>query len=209
MKIKVMLVDDHAVVRSGFRVLLETWDNVEVTAEAASAEECLELVETHHPDVIVMDISMQGMGGLEGIKRLKSKDPRVRILTLSAHEDTSYARRALQYGALGYLSKRTAPEVLIDAIEAIAKYQHYIDPVIAQQLVTQDLSVKESPIEKLSPREFEVFIQLANGHSVNQISTHLNLSSSTVGTHLYKIKQKLNLNNQSEMTLLAVNLGLI
>lgn len=209
MKIKVMLVDDHAVVRSGFRVLLETWDNVEVIAEAASAEECLEIYDVQKPDVVIMDITMQGMGGIEGIKRLRAKDNRARILTLSAHEDTSYARRALQAGALGYLSKRTAPEVLIDAITAIAKHEHFIDPFIAQQLVTQDLSVNESPIEKLSPREFEVFLQLANGQSVNQISANLNLSVSTVGTHLYKIKQKLNVTNQSEITLLAVKLGLI
>jgi two-component system invasion response regulator UvrY len=209
MTIKVMLVDDHAVVRSGFRVLLETWDNVQVIAEAASAEECLELYDAQRPDVVIMDITMQGMGGIEGIKRLKTKDTRARVLTLSAHEDTSYARRALQAGAMGYLSKRTAPDVLIDAITAIAKNEHFIDPFIAQQLVTQDLSVKESPVEKLSAREFEVFIQLANGHSVQQIATHLNLSTSTVGTHLYKIKQKLNVSNQSEITLLAVKLGLI
>ena len=108
-----------------------------------------------------------------------------------------------------FRSKRTAPEVLIDAIRLVAQKKRFIDPVIAQRMAMQDLDGEESPIEKLSPREFEVFIQLARGQSVSQISEALNLSASTVGTHLYKIKQKLQLSNQSEMTLLAMRHGLI
>ena len=208
-KLKLMLVDDHAVVRGGFKVLLQTWEDVEVVAEAASGEEALQRYEQHHPDVVVMDIAMAGMGGIEAIKRLLAKDPQVRILSLSAHEDTSYSKRALQAGALGYLSKRTAPEVLIDAIRMVGQKKRFIDPVIAQRMAMQDLDGDESPIEKLSPREFEVFVQLARGQSVVQISEILNLSSSTVGTHLYKIKQKLQLANQSEITLLAMRHGLL
>ncbi len=208
-KLKLMLVDDHAVVRGGFKVLLQTWEDVEVVAEAASGEEALQLYEQHHPDVVVMDIAMAGMGGIEAIKRLLAKDPQVCILSLSAHEDTSYSKRALQAGALGYLSKRTAPEVLIDAIRMVGQKKRFIDPVIAQRMAMQDLDGDESPIEKLSPREFEVFVQLARGQSVVQISEILNLSSSTVGTHLYKIKQKLQLANQSEITLLAMRHGLL
>ena len=208
-KLKLMLVDDHAVVRGGFKVLLQTWEDVEVVAEAASGEEALQRYEQHHPDVVVMDIAMAGMGGIEAIKRLLAKDPQVCILSLSAHEDTSYSKRALQAGALGYLSKRTAPEVLIDAIRMVGQKKRFIDPVIAQRMAMQDLDGDESPIEKLSPREFEVFVQLARGQSVVQISEILNLSSSTVGTHLYKIKQKLQLANQSEITLLAMRHGLL
>lgn len=208
-KLKLMLVDDHAVVRGGFKVLLQTWDDVEVVAEASSGEEALTQFDTHHPDVVVMDIAMAGMGGLEAIKRLVSKDPHVRILSLSAHEDTSYSKRAFQAGALGYLSKRTAPEVLIDAIRTVAQKKRFIDPVIAQRMAMQDLDGSDNPLEKLSPREFEVFIQLARGLSVLQISEVLNLSSSTVGTHLYKVKQKLRLSNQSEITLLAMQQGLL
>ena len=204
-----MLVDDHAVVRGGFKVLLQTWNDVEVVAEASSGEEALQLYENCRPDVVVMDIAMAGMGGIEAIKRMVAKDPNARVLSLSAHEDTSYSKRALQAGALGYLSKRTAPEVLIDAIRLVAQKKRFIDPVIAQRMAMQDLDGEESPIEKLSPREFEVFIQLARGQSVAQISDTLNLSASTVGTHLYKIKQKLQLSNQSEMTLLAMRHGLI
>ena len=208
-KLDLFLVDDHAVVRGGFKVLLQTWADVEVVGEAASGEEAIQQYEALQPDVVVMDIAMGGMGGIEAIKRLVAKDPKVRILSLSAHEDTSYSKRALQAGALGYLSKRTAPEILIDAIRLVAQHKRFIDPAIAQRMAMQDLEGDDNPLEKLSPREFEVFVQLAKGQSVLQISETLNLSSSTVGTHLYKLKQKLQLSNQSEITLLAMRHGLL
>ena len=204
-----MLVDDHAVVRTGFRMLLQACEDIEVTAEADSGEAACQMYESVAPDVVVMDIAMAGMGGIEAIKRLMAKDARARILALSAHEDTSHPRRALQAGALGYLSKRSAPEVLIDAIRAIARGQRYLDAQIAQRMAVQAIHGDNGPMEKLSPREFEVFVQLARGQSVAQISEALTLSNSTVGTHLYNIKQKLGLVNQAEMTLLAVRHGLI
>jgi two-component system invasion response regulator UvrY len=208
-KLTLLLVDDHAVVRSGFKVLLQTWDDVDVVAEANSGEEALPLYTLHRPEVVVMDIAMAGMGGIEAIKRLMALDPQVRILALSAHEDSSYAKRALQAGALGYLSKRTAPEVLIDALRMVARHQRFIDPIIAQRMANQRTDSDAQHIDKLSPREFEVFILLAKGKSVVDISQSLGLSASTVGTHLYKVKQKLQLSNQSEMTLLAMRHGLL
>ena len=204
-----MLVDDHAVVRTGFRLLLQAFADIEVVAEADSGEAACQMYESVAPDVVVMDIAMAGMGGIEAIKRLIAKDAKARILALSAHEDTSHPKRALQAGALGYLSKRSAPEVLIDAIRAIAKGQRYLDAQIAQRMAVQDIHGEKGPMDKLSPREFEVFLQLARGQSVAQISETLTLSSSTIGTHLYNIKQKLGLGNQAEMTLLAVRHGLI
>ena len=206
---KVMLVDDHAVVRMGFKLLLQACADIEVVAEADSGEAACQMVESALPDVVVMDIAMAGMGGIEAIKRLLAKNPKLRILALSAHEDTSHPKRALQAGALGYLSKRSAPEVLIDAIRTIAKGQGYLDAQIAQRIAVQGIHGDQGPMEKLSPREFEVFVQLARGQSVAQISDVLKLSGSTVGTHLYNIKQKLGLTNQAEMTLLAVRNGLI
>ena len=206
---KVMLVDDHAVVRMGFKLLLQTCDDIEVVAEADSGEVACQIFEAVAPDVVVMDIAMAGMGGVEAIKRLLAKDATARILALSAHEDTSHPRRALQAGALGYLSKRSAPEALIDAIRTIAKRRHYLDAQIAQRMAVQDICGDKVPTDKLSAREFEVFVQLARGQSVAQISETLKLSSSTVGTHLYNIKQKLGLINQAEMTLLAMRHGLI
>lgn len=208
-KLTLLLVDDHAVVRSGFKVLLQTWDDVDVVAEANSGEEALPLYTLHRPDVVVMDIAMEGMGGIEASKRLLALDPQARILALSAHEDSSYAKRALQAGALGYLSKRTAPEVLIDALRMVARHQRFIDPIIAQRMANQQNSSDSHYIDKLYPREFEVFLALAKGRSVLDISQTLGLSASTVGTHLYKVKLKLQLSNQSEMTLLAMRHGLL
>ena len=204
-----MLVDDHAVVRTGFRLLLQAFADIEVVAEADSGEAACQMYESVAPDVVVMDIAMAGMGGIEAIKRLMAKDAKARILALSAHEDTSHPKRALQAGALGYLSKRSAPEVLIDAIRAIARGQRYLDAQIAQRMAVQAIDGDKGPMDKLSPREFEVFVQLARGQSVAQISETLTLSSSTIGTHLYNVKQKLGLGNQAEMTLLAVRHGLI
>ena len=208
-KLKVMLVDDHAVVRMGFKLLLESCVDIEVVAEADSGEAACQAYEAVAPDVVVMDIAMPGMGGIEAIKRLTAKDSHVRILALSAHEDISHPMRALQAGAMGYLSKRSAPEVLIDAIRALAHGQRFVDPQIAQRIALQTIGGDKSLVEKLSAREFEVFTQLARGQSVAQISDTLNLSNSTVGTHLYNIKQKLGLSNQAEMTLLALRQGLI
>jgi two-component system invasion response regulator UvrY len=208
-KLTLLLVDDHAVVRSGFKVLLQTWDDVDVVAEANSGEEALSLYTLHRPEVVVMDIAMAGMGGIEAIKRLMALNPQVRILALSAHEDSSYAKRALQAGALGYLSKRTAPEVLIDALRMVARHQRFIDPIIAQRMANQRNDSDTHDIDRLSPREFEVFLLLAKGRSVLDISQALGLSASTVGTHLYKVKLKLRLSNQSEMTLLAMRHGLL
>ncbi|MEY3783487.1 MAG: hypothetical protein RIS97_1666 [Pseudomonadota bacterium] len=204
-----MLVDDHAVVRMGFKLLLQASSDIEVVAEADSGEAACQMYESVAPDVVVMDIAMAGIGGIEAIKRLIAKDARVRILVLSAHEDTSHPKRALQAGALGYLSKRSAPEVLIDAIRTIAKGQRYLDAHIAQRIAVQDITGDKTPTDQLSAREFEVFIQLARGQSVAQISTTLALSASTVGTHLYNVKQKLGLTNQAGITLLAVKHGLI
>lgn len=204
-----MLVDDHAVVRMGFKLLLQSVVDIEVVAEADSGEAAYQRYETALPDVVVMDIAMGGMGGIEAIKRLLARHPTARILALSAHEDTSHPKRALQAGALGYLSKRSAPEVLIDALRIVASGRRYLDAQIAQRIAVQDINGDQGPLGKLSAREFEVFLQLARGQSVAQISSTLSLSISTVGTHLYNLKQKLSLTNQAEMTLLALRHALI
>jgi two-component system invasion response regulator UvrY len=206
---RVMLVDDHAVVRVGFRMLLQAASDIDVVAEADSGETaCLRYPEAK-PDVVVMDLAMPGMGGVEAVRRILSRDPRGRILVLSAHEDTAYPRRVLKAGALGYLSKRSAPDVLIDAVRAVAGGQRYLDPTIAQKLAVEDLSGSADPVKTLSGREFEVFVQLAKGLTVAQIADNLKLSPNTVGTHLYNVKQKLGAANQAELTLIALHHGLI
>jgi two-component system, NarL family, invasion response regulator UvrY len=206
--IRVMLVDDHALVRMGFRMLLAD-AQVEVVAEVENGEQaCLEYPRVR-PDVVVMDLSMPGMGGLEAVRRLIAQDPKARVLALSAHEDTAHPRRVLKAGALGYLTKRSAPEALIAAVTAVAAHEAYVDPQTARALAMAQVKGETSPAEMLSEREFSVFIQLARGQSVAQIAENLKLSPSTVGTHLYHVKQKLGASNQSELTLVALQWGLI
>jgi len=208
--IRVMLVDDHAVVRTGFRLLLQSVTEVSVVAEAESGEVACQRYAELLPDVVVLDLAMPGMGGLEALKRIRARHPQARVLTLSAHDDPMHARRALQEGALGFLSKRSAPETLIEAVTTVAAGRRYLDANIAQKLALAELEgAAKSPLERLSEREFEVFIRLASGATVQKIADDLKLSGSTVGTHLYNIKQKLDVVNQSELTLIAIRHGLI
>ena len=205
---RVMLVDDHALVRMGFRMLLAD-AGIEVVAECESGEQACQEYPRVRPDVVVMDLSMPGMGGLEAVRRLVALDAKVRVLALSAHEDTAYPRRVLKAGALGYLAKRSAPEALIAAVGAVAAHEAYVDPQTARSLAMAQVKGETSPTEVLSEREFAVFLQLAQGLSVAQIADNLKLSPSTVGTHLYHVKQKLGAGNQSELTLVALRWGLI
>jgi two-component system, NarL family, invasion response regulator UvrY len=156
-----------------------------------------------------LDLSMPGIGGLETLRRLRARNQSAKMLALSAHDDVMHARRALRQGALGFLSKRTAPETLLEAVRTVAAGQRYIDPRLAQEIALADVSGTASPLELLSEREFEVFMRLANGSAVQRIAAELNLSASTVGTHLYNIKQKLQVSNQAELTLVALRAGLI
>ena len=206
--IRVMLVDDHAVVRTGFRLLLQSVPEISVVGEAESGEAACTRYPDLTPDVVVMDLAMPGMGGLEALKRIRSRHPQARVLALSAHDDPVHARRALQEGALGFLSKRSAPEALIEAVTTVASGRRFLDAGLAQKLALADIE-GASPVERLSEREFEVFIRLAQGATVQKIADDLKLSSSTVGTHLYNIKQKLDVVNQSELTLIAIRHGLI
>ena len=208
-KISVILADDHAVVRMGFRLLLQDTKDITVVGEAESGEEVIKLLNTLTPDVIVMDLSMPGIGGLEAISRIVSKDKSPKILILSAHEDAIYPKRSLKAGANGYLSKRGAAEELIKAIRQIHSGNMYIEPSIAQKVAMSQMGGETSPVDVLSEREFDVFMALANGKTVNQIAETLHLSPRTVGTHLYNIKQKLNASNQTELALIAIKSGLI
>ncbi|HEV2228108.1 MAG TPA: response regulator transcription factor [Steroidobacteraceae bacterium] len=208
--IRVMLVDDHAVVRTGFRLLLQAHPDTAVVGEADSGESACQRYLELAPDVVVMDLAMPGMGGLEALRRIRAHHPQARILALSAHDDPLHARRALREGARGFLSKRSAPEALFEAITAVAAGQRYIDAALAQKLALDELeNGGKSPVERLSEREFEVFVRLAGGASVQRIAEDLNLSASTVGTHLYNVKQKLGVSNQAELTLIAIRHGLI
>lgn len=207
--IRVMLVDDHALVRTGFRMLLGSGGDIEVVAEAESGEQALRDYPNVRPDVVVMDLSMPGMGGIDAVRRLMAADPKARVLALSAHEDTAHPQRVLRAGALGFLTKRGAPDALITAVRSVAAGRRHLDGQTAQALATAQISGEASPADALSEREFSVFIQLARGLSVTKIAEQLAISPSTVGTHLYHIKQKLGCGNQSELTLVALRWGLL
>ena len=205
--IRVLLVDDHAVVRTGFRLLLQAHAEIAVVGEADSGESAYQRYLELTPDVVVMDLAMPGMGGLEALRRIRAHHPQARILTLSAHDDPVHARRALREGARGFLSKRSAPEALLEAITTVAAGQRYLDLTLAQKLALAEVEHGgKSGVEQLSEREFEVFVRLAGGAGVQRIAEDLKLSASTVGTHLYNIKQKLGVSNQSELTLIAIRL---
>jgi two-component system invasion response regulator UvrY len=208
-QINVLLVDDHAVVRMGFKMLLESAPDIKVVAEAESGEQGVKAYMEHHPDVVVMDITMPGIGGLEAIERIIAKDGNARILVLSAHEDSVHPKRVLNAGAMGYLTKRSAAEELIKAIRTVAGGKRYLEASVAQQMAIQQLSGEQNPVDVLSGREFEVFMALAKGKTTNEIAETLCLSPRTVGTHLYNIKQKLNASNSAEIALIAMRSGLI
>lgn len=208
-QINVMLVDDHAVVRMGFKMLLESDTDMKVIAEAESGEQSIQRYVEHKPDVVVMDITMPGIGGMEAIERILAKDNMAKILVLSAHEDSVHPKRVLNAGAMGYLTKRSAAEELIKAIRTVASGKKYLEASVAQQMAIQQLSGDQNPVDVLSPREFEVFMALAKGKTTNEIAETLFLSPRTVGTHLYNIKQKLNANNSAEIALIAMRSGLL
>ena len=207
--IQVLLVDDHAVVRMGFKMLLESASDIKVVAEAESGEQAVKMYQEHKPDVVVMDITMPGIGGLEATDRIMAKDNTARILVLSAHEDSVHPKRVLNAGAMGYLTKRSAAEELIKAIRTVAGRKMYLEADVAQQMAIQQLSGEQNPVDVLSDREFEVFMALAKGETTNEIAETLSLSPRTVGTHLYNIKQKLNASNSAEIALIAMRSGLI
>jgi two-component system invasion response regulator UvrY len=207
--LRVMLVDDHALVRLGFKLLLQGEEGISVVAEAATGEEALQRYADTRPDVVVMDISMPGIGGMEALTRLLAKDPAAKVLILSAHEDSSHPHRLLKAGAVGYLSKRSAPEELIQALHHVAAGKTFLDSRLAHEMAVQKFSGAEDPVKALSDREFEVFMLLAKGLTVAKIAEQLSLSPRTVGTHLYNIKQKLNAENSAEITLTALRSGLL
>lgn len=206
--VRVVLADDHAVVRLGFRLLLEGAGAL-VVGEAADGEGALRLHAEMAPDLLVMDVSMPGGGGLLALERLRARDAAARILMLSAHHDEIVPVRALRLGANGYLCKRAAPAEFLRAVAQVAAGRRYLDPELAQQVALAQLSGAAQPLETLTEKELAVFLKLAAGQTVNDVAGDFHVSPSTVGTHLYHIKQKLNLRNPAEITLLAVRNGLI
>lgn len=205
---RILLADDHAMVRLGFRCLLEGAGAI-VVGEAENGESAVRLYAELNPDVVVMDVSMPGIGGLAALERLLAWDAKAKVLMLSAHNDDIVPVRALRLGARGYLCKRAEPEEFLRAVGQVASDRRYLDPELAQAVALAQLSGSANPVDTLTEKELAVFMKLAEGRSVNDVAEDFCLSPSTVGTHLYHIKQKLNVQNAAELTLVAVRNGLI
>ncbi len=203
--IKVLLADDHAVVRAGYRMLLQNSDEIEIVAEVETGEQACKAFVELNPDVVVMDMSMPGMGGLEAIRRITLRDANAKILVFSMHENTVFVDQALNAGAKGYITKSSAPSVLIDAIKEISGGGIYLDPEIAQHMAFQKARDQDTPFSCLSTREFEIFCLLAEGLNTSQIAKRLSLSYKTVANYTTQIKSKLEVKTVAEIARLAIS----
>jgi DNA-binding NarL/FixJ family response regulator len=210
-KISVLLVDDHAVVRTGYKTYLSLSDKIGQIYEADRGETACQLYNQLQPDMVVLDLSMPGMGGFECIRRLIHRHPHCKILVFSIHNELVYVTRALKAGAKGYITKNSIPDILIAAVCKIAQGGTYVDPELAQQLAVAMATIPDEAekIKRLSPREFDVFCLLANGYTSRKIAEKLCLSYKTVCNHGTVIKEKMGVETLAELTLLANRQGLI
>jgi DNA-binding NarL/FixJ family response regulator len=207
--IRVLLVDDHAVVRAGYRHLLARDARIEVVGEAADAQSAYLAFNDLKPDVVVMDIALPGASGIEAMRRMLAREPGARVLIFSMYEDAIFPARALQAGARGYLTKSSGPDMLVEAVLAVARGEKYLSRDIAQGLALRSQADQPEPSVDLSPREFEVLQMLARGETLAQIATRLNLSEKTVANYQSSIKQKLGASNNIQILQKAVRLGLL
>ena len=208
-KTTIVLVDDHAVVRAGVRRLLEQEPLFEVIGEAESGEKAYQIFGELKPDVMVIDLSMPGMGGLESIRRILMRYEKAKILVLSMHEDLSFANQALKLGAKGYLTKNTLADDLVKSIETVTQGDVFLSDEIAKKMAMQSISGNQDPVHELSAREFEIFRLLAEGFDIDAIASTLNISSKTVSNYQTMIKQKLNINTPIELIRYAIKVGVI
>jgi len=208
--IKILVVDDHDLVRTGIRHLLSGEIDFEVVGEAASGEEALQQVRALHPDVVLMDIHMPGMGGLEATRRLLAAAPRTRVIAVTVADQEPFPSRLLKAGAVGYLTKGASAAEVVRAIRTVYNGQRYISGDIAQLLALSSYNGNpHALLDSLSEREMQVMLMVANCESVNDIAERLHLSPKTVNTYRYRIFEKLGISSDVEMTVLAIRHGMI
>lgn len=207
-KVTVLLVDDHAVVREGYRRLLERRGDIAVVGEAANAEEAHQLFSKLSPQVVVMDIALPGVSGIEAMRRMLAQQPETRVLIFSMYEDSIYANRALQAGACGYVTKASAPNVLVEAVHVVARGKKYISAEIAQALALRNVAADAGAADGLSAREFEILRMLVQGQSVRDIAQTLGINPKTVANHQSAIKQKLGADTAVQLLRIAESLGI-
>lgn len=208
-RITLLLVDDHAMIREGYRSLLKKQARLEVIAEASDGSEAYQRFKDMHPDVVIMDLALPKQGGIETIKRIKQRDPRAKILVFSMHQNPIFALQALNAGALGYVTKSSAPEILLRAIYEVYAGRHFLCPDMAQALALEKSGYQHSALKSLSTREFEIFRMLAESRSKEDIARALNLSQKTVSNCHYLIKSKLNVSSDIELIYLAIRMKII
>lgn len=214
MTIRLLLVDDHAVVRSGLRMLLENEPDVEIVGEAGTAREALDSLDRLRPDVILMDIGLPDLSGIDAARQVKTLRPKTAVVALTIHEDEEYFFKMLDAGASGYVPKRAAPEELLTAIRAAASGEVYLYPSLAKLLVKDYLSQEpaareEHPLDGLTQREQEVLGHLADGANNAEIAETLGISPKTVARHRENIMRKLNLHSRTELVKYAIRKGII
>lgn len=212
-KIRLLLVDDHDIVRAGLRMLFQTEPDMEIIGEANSGEAALPLVQELQPDVVIMDVAMPGMGGIEATRQIKAASPETAVLALTMHEDEQYFFEMLNAGASGYVPKRAAPDDLVTAIRVVGQGNVFLYPSLARLLVTDYLQRGEdsadAPDDLLTPREREVLTCIAEGYTSREIAESLVISVKTVDRHRENIMRKLNMHNRVELVKYAVAKGLI
>lgn len=208
-KIRILLADDHSVVRQGFSAILRTQDDMDVIAEASNGREAIDKALALKPDVIVMDVAMPELNGIEATRRIQEEAPRSRILALSMHKDAVYVREILRAGARGYLLKDAVDTDFLSAVRAVARGDGYISPAVSEAVLSDYRRHVTNPIDLLSSREREVLQMIAEGLINKEIATKLNLSVYTVEAHRGRVMEKLNLHSTSELVRFAIRNGLI
>lgn len=208
--IKIMLVDDHDLVRTGIKRLLEDVSGIDTIGEATSGEEALNLICESDPDVVLMDINMPGIGGLEATRKLLQRKPELKIIVVTMHDDDLFPQRVLKAGAMGYVTKGAKIEEIVRAIHDVMAGRRYITPDIAQQMVLSKFDGdKRTPFDSLSERELQVLLMLMDGQTVTAISDKLSLSPKTVSTYRARLYAKLNVQNDIELARLALLHGVV
>ncbi|HEV2320743.1 MAG TPA: UvrY/SirA/GacA family response regulator transcription factor [Gammaproteobacteria bacterium] len=208
--ISVLLVDDHKLMRTGIKLILDETADIRVMGEASSGEEAVERARALKPQIILMDVSMPGIGGLEATRKLAMSLPDTRIIVISAQTAEPYPMKLLEAGAAGYLTKDSAGDEIVTAIRRVLAGERYISADIARQLALQAVNkTSASPFDQLSSREMQVMIMATGGHSVQAISDKLHLSPKTVSTYRSRLFEKLGVNNDVELTRLALRYGVI
>ncbi len=208
-KIRILLADDHAVVRQGFRMILAAQPDMEIVGEAGNGREAVELAEELKPDVVVMDVSMPELNGIEATRRIADSVPRARVLALSMHKDSVYVREMLRAGARGFLLKDAIDRDLLAAVRSVASGEGYLSPAVSEAVLSDYRRHVTDPLDLLSSREREVLQMIAEGKTNKDIAAALELSVYTVDAHRGRIMEKLNLHSVGELVRFAVRKGLV